>query len=782
MCELNQNDLCPENFMRQLIILTNLKMYESYVSCSACHGHIDVGQSTEFQNNLCKYCADQGNQAEAMSEVPDDRMSLDQENALERWVFQCGLCSGDYLNREALFNHLHYMHNIANEQKERHCKDVLVSYDLRECAVCNDRRGYSEELLKIHIETIHKGICILCAYCGKSFRTHKEKLEHNLNHCDTDCSATVTHADAEVPFQNGSSTIGMLDHAGSMYTQIFSNISILPVLEDSTCRNMDCAEKDVHDGQQNSAAVEVMTQDEEPFYQQHSVTQAENDTHSKEPTLARDQQTAPLELTGHMKKLTSAVVACNQCMEKFPSEIVLQYHRDFKHACEMVPCDRCNAILSSYVELYRHKKKDHTKYFVCTKCNKIFYLDKKITRHCELVHDNNESCMVLVNKEDQSPVDKGTPNESPTGPNSKSKSPQCNVMKISDEKIQTPPSQVVLPPKPTIKCSICPKLFHTEEQLNLHQNKHNEPMISCDQCTRSFITEVEFQEHRDAEHPRKDHLCLRCKIISPSHLELYLHMKDLHQSRFKCSKCMIIFHIKGNVKLHKKFAHKYASVDPKTIVYTKYECSLCPETFRFKHLLSRHEIAHRTKPKSLQYDSESPDETDSETSKSDAEVSSADIADQLSCQTTGQESDPLKTSQKRKYLGGLPLSNLENAITEIVTDVISFGMASVQYDIPKATLYDNILGKKKRMERLHEIPLSPKEVEELLKFSCKNPKYSKIRHLRQPLNAVRDFMTRFPVFREKAEEFKFGDIPFYRWWWAFCRTHGIDLWREKASR
>lgn len=713
-----------------------------------------------------------------MSEVPNDGMLLDQEDSLERWVFQCGLCSGDYLNREALFNHLHYMHNIDNEQKDRHCKDVLVSYDLRECAICNDRRGYSEELLKIHIDTIHKGICIVCTDCGKSFRTHKDKLEHTLNSCDANCNAAVvSDADNIVSLQNGSSPIGMLNHEGSMYAQIFSNISILPVVGESLSQNMDCTETDDHDYQPSSPEVELITQHDDSLYQHHAPTQAENGKHSKEPTQTRDQQEASVKVAGPMKHPTSAVVACNQCMEKFPSEIVLQYHRDFKHACGMVPCDRCNSILSSYVELYRHKKKDHTQYFICQKCNKIFYLDYKITKHCELVHDNNESCMVLVKKEDLSPVDNYTQNDSQTG---KSESPKCNVKKIFEKVIQTQTSQAALPPKPTVKCSICTKLFYTKEELNLHQNKHTVPTISCDQCTRSFVSELELQEHLDIDHSRKDHLCMRCKVISPSHLEYYLHMKNLHQSRFKCPKCLISFHIKSNVKLHKKFAHKNVAVDPKTIVYTKYECSLCPETFRFKHLLSRHELAHKRTLKAMQNDSDSMDEMDSVISKSGAEVATADVAEQFSYRTIANESDPLKTSQKRKYLEGLPLSKLEDAIAEIVTDGVTFSMASVQYDIPKATLYDNILGKKKRMEWLQELPLSPEEEAEILKFSCRSNRHLKTRYVRQPLNVIRDFMTRFAVFREKADEFKFGDIPFYRWWWAFCRKHSIDVWREKT--
>ena len=63
-------------------------------------------------------------------------------------------------------------------------------------------------------------------------------------------------------------------------------------------------------------------------------------------------------------------------------------------------------------------------------------------------------------------------------------------------------------------------------------------------------------------------------------------------------------------------------------------------------------------------------------------------------------------------------SQLQDAIESVITQRLRFTQASARYGIPKGTLYDNILGKSKRMQVLDQVGLTDTQELSVLEFCC----------------------------------------------------------------
>lgn len=114
-------------------------------------------------------------------------------------------------------------------------------------------------------------------------------------------------------------------------------------------------------------------------------------------------------------------------------------------------------------------------------------------------------------------------------------------------------------------------------------------------------------------------------------------------------------------------------------------------------------------------------------------------------------------------------TQLRDAIHSVVTQELRFTQASIQYNIPKGTLYDNILGKSNRMQILDEAGLSEDDEMTILEFCCDISTSPYNRRTKKPLSKIMEYMLdamklKFP------QDSRFG----FRWWWAFCKKYSIS--------
>lgn len=114
---------------------------------------------------------------------------------------------------------------------------------------------------------------------------------------------------------------------------------------------------------------------------------------------------------------------------------------------------------------------------------------------------------------------------------------------------------------------------------------------------------------------------------------------------------------------------------------------------------------------------------------------------------------------------------LREAIDAVVTQKMRFTQASTNYGIPKGTLYDNILGKSKRMAVLDEAGLTYAEEQAVLEFCCDVSVSPYNRRTKKSLAAVLEFVEKLRKRRDPL--FSFAGLSGFRWWWAFCKKHNI---------
>ncbi|KAF2883401.1 hypothetical protein ILUMI_22776, partial [Ignelater luminosus] len=114
---------------------------------------------------------------------------------------------------------------------------------------------------------------------------------------------------------------------------------------------------------------------------------------------------------------------------------------------------------------------------------------------------------------------------------------------------------------------------------------------------------------------------------------------------------------------------------------------------------------------------------------------------------------------------------LKEAIDAVVKQKMRFTQASSRYGIPKGTLYDNILGKSKRMAVLEEAGLTSTEEAAVLEFCCDVSISPYNRRTKKSLQSILAFVEK--IRRTRDPEFMFTGLSGFRWWWAFCKKHSI---------
>lgn len=114
---------------------------------------------------------------------------------------------------------------------------------------------------------------------------------------------------------------------------------------------------------------------------------------------------------------------------------------------------------------------------------------------------------------------------------------------------------------------------------------------------------------------------------------------------------------------------------------------------------------------------------------------------------------------------------LREAIESVVTQKMRFTQASMKYNIPKGTLYDNILGKSNRMEVLVKSGLNTNDENVVLEFCCDLSASPYNRRTRKPLSEILQFVYRLESCNHQVfdESNRFA----FRWWWAFCKKYSI---------
>merc|ERR1719430_440618 len=127
-------------------------------------------------------------------------------------------------------------------------------------------------------------------------------------------------------------------------------------------------------------------------------------------------------------------------------------------------------------------------------------------------------------------------------------------------------------------------------------------------------------------------------------------------------------------------------------------------------------------------------------------------------------------------------SQLQEAIESVITQKLRFTQASAKYGIPKGTLYDNILGKSKRMLVLEQVGLTETQEMSVLEFCCEISSMPYNRRTSRSLRDIREFITMLKT-KEGKTEFTMSMRQGFKWWWAFTKKHSIiSLYYESQDQ
>lgn len=127
-------------------------------------------------------------------------------------------------------------------------------------------------------------------------------------------------------------------------------------------------------------------------------------------------------------------------------------------------------------------------------------------------------------------------------------------------------------------------------------------------------------------------------------------------------------------------------------------------------------------------------------------------------------------------------SQLQEAIEAVITQKLRFTQASAKYGIPKGTLYDNILGKSKRMLVLDQVGLTDSQEMSVLEFCCEISTMPYNRRTSRSLKNIREFIAELKA-KEGKHDFHMSMRQGFKWWWAFTKKHSIiSLYYESQDQ
>ena len=125
---------------------------------------------------------------------------------------------------------------------------------------------------------------------------------------------------------------------------------------------------------------------------------------------------------------------------------------------------------------------------------------------------------------------------------------------------------------------------------------------------------------------------------------------------------------------------------------------------------------------------------------------------------------------------------LQEAIFSVITQRMRFTQASSRYCIPKGTLYDNILGKSKRMKSLEDVGLTSTQELAVLEYCCEISSMPYNRRTSRSLRSILHFVQKLKAESNPDEKLQLSVRKGFKWWWAFCKKYSIiSLYFDNSS-
>jgi len=267
--------------------------------------------------------------------------------------------------------------------------------------------------------------------------------------------------------------------------------------------------------------------------------------------------------------------ACSLCKMVFVTKPEFQAHMEEVHMKSKVAenpgsennkCQPCGIVFGSHADLVLHNTRKHEQKsgqklkHSCNMCELKFSNKRDLKKHTSAEHSKKNGTTANV------PV--------PTAPSKELSNVPIPNAPIQSKDIANVPIPIApAPSKEPVKmrCSKCPSLFESSNELQKHQLTHK---LKCDYCDSLFDKKEQKEQHKKA-HLMK---CKHCKeaLYGENHLEI--HIKKNHS--FKCEKCK-----DGPIYTKMSFLTDHIKKEH------EFKCPSCPKLFDAIEMVEAHEKA-----------------------------------------------------------------------------------------------------------------------------------------------------------------------------------------------
>ncbi|XP_065082987.1 zinc finger protein 236 isoform X2 [Ochlerotatus camptorhynchus] len=535
-----------------------------------------------------------------LEEYQDDELQEHRETCMARLVFQCTVCAGEYISKEGMWNHLD-LHEIADESKQLHFKEIRVTHKLHKCVLCNDQRGYQEVTFWEHVHEDHDGFFLRCSECGDCFRSQKLKTDHTANHCkareqtvplssdgldvDQKCSiALPLPAETTAPLSREVLNLQNLVDASEQnsivtceeetdtfikcYSPQNSHLAEEPfennrpslIISDEVAN--DNVEKD--SGMPAASSKSQVTAEENP---QPLVEDSSNESSDTKCPHCDKCYQERLELIRHIENCHEPIV-CSICGMTVPGRNQYRYHKLKNHRDPKYKCPHCPVqlyIKSSYhCHLASHIQE---RKFACEICGSKFKNQNYVRMHMRRFHHMKGAWKKVKALQ--------TDNED-SGKKSSSKTVAC-ADQLQDHKLNcaldTRKEISSQEPAPNMNSDqdhvelpfegICSSL-NDADGSKITNEKRNEPSTTaknleplqtkCPDCDKECYEKSLLTHHIAFFHEQVD--CDICGISITSRSRLKYHkLKSHSEPRLSCPYCPKKYHIKSHLRSHYRNNH-----------------------------------------------------------------------------------------------------------------------------------------------------------------------------------------------------------------------------------
>ena len=501
--------------------------------------HMQTHDTDNFFKSVCGFCGKK-------SKTEESHSNHIKYNHTKERVHKCNICPKVFPYKSALESH-----------KSGHENETKPLEKYLDCDQCPQKLK-TKLTLGIH-KMMHAGITPYgCDFCEKKFRQSAHKRTHQRN---------VHMASVDKPFKcNQCSKSYSSSSERNRHQKYHLKRSVQCSICEMHFKNIKTHTKNIHKEKEKYVGCRTCAD----VFASQGLRKQHEKTHIQEKELqcpsCNYKTSLPTNLKIHTRIHTQErPFKCKQCDFSSATGGTMTGHVQRIHKKnKWVRCQICLKEIKQ--QTYKRHMSDHLDEpkFKCYVCDKRFKRSSHKYLH-EATHENPTSSSAKRVRKEVQCTDCG---------NILKGSLSLKSHKLSQHTTERPH-----------KCSICPKLFPSENTRNMHERIHTEQILHCTVCNKQCPNRPSLVRHKRSVHKAVMFDCQICdqKFRTASGFQKHnLQHKENETEKDECDLCGDQFTDERSLKLHKDAQHKQIT----------HACPKCGFKLKYKMQLKLHLETH----------------------------------------------------------------------------------------------------------------------------------------------------------------------------------------------